>query len=114
MARYDDRPHCLYRLWSKDGGLLYVGCTASPLNRLKEHEFHKLWASSIASATMEWFPNRAQAMEAEWRAIQAESPEWNVHGNAKKKTKLRGRFNPAVDRFDPSTWATVQVQGAAQ
>lgn len=104
MKRYGNGPHALYRLRDKDGHLLYVGCSLSPLARLSAHELHRVWATAIDNATFEWFPDRQTALAAETAAIKAERPEWNVHHKTNPKHAI-GRFHDGYRRDDPTTWA---------
>lgn len=99
-----DIPHALYRMFSTDGRLLYVGCTFNPFQRFKSHEGVKPWVTDAASVTIEWFPNKEAARKAEESAIEAEAPEWNVHGKSSPKHSI-GRYHPAYDRDDRSTWS---------
>lgn len=96
-------PCALYRCFSADSRLLYVGCSPSPLMRLKQHEKLQPWATEIKSVTVEWFPDRNVAMEAEKLAISAELPEWNVHHRPNPKHAI-GVFDSDFRRNDPSTW----------
>lgn len=72
--------HALYRFWSADGRLLYVGITYRIEHRFSRHSKVKPW-DEIASVTIEHHPSRQEAEEAEKRAIQAEHPRWNVVHN---------------------------------
>ncbi|MFI6140336.1 GIY-YIG nuclease family protein [Streptomyces griseus] len=67
----------LYRLFDKDGRLLYVGTSVAPQNRWEQHAREKLWWSSVSRATVEWHPGRTEAMAAERAAIKTESPLYN-------------------------------------
>lgn len=75
----------LYRCWSPEADLLYVGISPSPLLRIHDHATHKDWAQSIASVTLEWFDSRAEAAQAEQEAIETEVPAHNVHHNGTQK-----------------------------
>lgn len=97
------KPCALYRCFSEDHRLLYVGCSPSPLTRLKSHEKLQPWATDIRSVTVEWFPDRNAAMEAEKMAISAELPEWNVHHRPNPQHSI-GTRDPDFRRNDPSTW----------
>ena len=70
----------LYRHFDKDGTLLYVGVTASPLIRQSDHCGTSKWGREIATITVEHFDNRRAALAAEWTAIQAEKPRHNIVG----------------------------------
>ncbi|MGW5711584.1 GIY-YIG nuclease family protein [Streptomyces olivaceus] len=67
----------LYRLFDGDDRLLYVGTSVDPQNRWEQHAREKLWWSSVARATVDWYPDRTSAMAAEIAAIQAEEPLHN-------------------------------------
>lgn len=68
----------LYRHFNKEGELLYVGISSSALRRLAEHEEASHWFTQISSVTIEHYPDRKAAMEAEKAAIRAENPRHNV------------------------------------
>lgn len=112
IAKDRPGPHAVYRLWAKDGSLLYVGCSFRPFNRLKSHEAHQVWAAMISSVTMEWFPDRATALAAELDAIRIETPEWNVHAKRGEKKHTWGRLAAHVDLTNPDTWVR-KARGAA-
>ena len=80
------RSAALYRMWSKDGALLYVGCTIRIFERLPDHISNKPDSFSIANITLEWFPSRDAALVAESAAIAAEAPRWNNHHNIARQT----------------------------
>jgi predicted GIY-YIG superfamily endonuclease len=71
----------LYRLYSADGVLLYVGIADNVLNRLKQHSKDKPWWPHVATTTHQTFPARADAEAAEKRAIRTERPVHNVVHN---------------------------------
>lgn len=73
-------PTFVYRLKAADGSLLYVGCSANPGARLREHQRAQPWAERIATMDVETHPSRADALAAEAAAIKAETPAYNdVH-----------------------------------
>lgn len=74
----EDSPTCLYRLWSSDGTLLYVGISNSSLKRLGQHLGSKTWTSDVALVTIEWFASRCDAASAEIEAICTERPAFNI------------------------------------
>ena len=77
------KPTHLYRHFSKDGELLYVGVSLSTLQRLGQHASNSEWYARIARVDIEQFPSREEALEAERRAIMDERPKHNiVHKNA--------------------------------
>ena len=68
----------LYRMFDAGGNLLYVGISKSVLKRLGEHLNDKDWLPEEASIKWTTYPTRTLAEAAERRAIQNESPEWNI------------------------------------
>jgi predicted DNA-binding transcriptional regulator AlpA len=73
-------PTCLYRHWSADGELLYVGVSLSVLQRAAHHKHCSPWFREIARIDIEWFPTRGEALRAERSAIWREKPRHNqVH-----------------------------------
>lgn len=101
-------PCALYRCWAVDGHLLYVGCSSSPLIRMKQHESFRSWATAIASVTLEWFPDKRSALTAEKAAIAVELPEWNIHGRPNPK-RSAGRFNGRFHHDDRATWVHSEI-----
>jgi hypothetical protein len=67
----------LYRHFDAEGRLLYVGISLSAVHRLAQHRA-SAWFASIATVTIETFPSRAGAAEAERLAIQTEGPLHNI------------------------------------
>jgi predicted GIY-YIG superfamily endonuclease len=86
----------LYRHFAKDGALLYVGISLSWPKRTKSHARGSRWFTQITSVTMEHFPTREAALDAERAAIIAEKPKHNVVHN-------RGN-TAASDRNRDWTW----------
>jgi predicted GIY-YIG superfamily endonuclease len=83
----------LYRHFDKDDRLLYVGISLSTAHRLAEHRCVSGWSSKVVKITIERFPTRKAALEAERNAIQAEAPIHNVTG---KKRGLRVSPSPTL------------------
>lgn len=69
----------LYRHYSADEELLYIGISVSALSRLGQHEKHAPWFDLISRVTVEHFETRDEALEAERLAIQTENPTHNKH-----------------------------------
>lgn len=91
------KPCAVYRVYSKDGRLLYIGASPSPLNRAKLHSDYKHWATEIDTIKCEWFATKAEAFAAEAEMIRSECPEWNVkHHISPKKTvrSVRPEYGP--------------------
>ena len=86
----NDQPCALYRFFTTDDVLLYVGVSLNPGARWKQHRADKPWWSEVATVTVETFPTRDVVLEAERTAIQAESPRYNVvHNNGRGVDRLR-------------------------
>lgn len=88
-ANYQPEPTAVYRCFNADGQLLYVGCSRDTLKRTHGHPWHR----QTTTITVEWFPDRYSAMEAEAAAITEERPLLNVqhipgrHGAATQSGK---------------------------
>jgi predicted GIY-YIG superfamily endonuclease len=75
-------PHAVYRMYSSDGTLLYIGCTYNVPVRLRGHI---AWLPQVASITLEWYPNVDEALAAETQAIRDENPIYNVKDTPRAK-----------------------------
>ena len=99
----------LYRHFSAEDELLYIGISVSALSRLGQHEKHAPWFDEICRVTVEHFETRDEALEAERRAIETEKPTHNKHHNRllpEKPTrfqaeKSRQELVSRVVRFEP-------------
>lgn len=69
--------HCVYRYFSADGQLLYVGYTASAASRDQGHSQASPWYSRAFRRSFETFGSKEDALIAEWVAIQDEAPLYN-------------------------------------
>ena len=72
----------LYRMFSREGDLLYVGITKSLAARLGQHDAGKDWFHLVDSIKLAHYPTRDQARRAEIMAIQKESPAFNIADRA--------------------------------
>ena len=75
----------LYRLYSADGTLLYIGIAQNWASRMKQHQEQKSWWPDVASTVFQPFPTREDAMVAEARAIKAERPLHNIVHNQRSQ-----------------------------
>lgn len=76
----------LYRAYSHEGVLLYIGISLSVFARLSGHSKTANWFSSLAHIKVQHFATRRGAMEAEKKAISTERPLYNVqHSREKRK-----------------------------
>lgn len=73
------RKTAVYRLFSEDNVLIYIGKTDSPNRRFKEHQRSQAWFADVhlPSTVIEWFPDNNQALDAETLAIKSERPLFN-------------------------------------
>jgi predicted GIY-YIG superfamily endonuclease len=87
----------LYRHFSADGELLYIGISLSVLHRIGQHSKHSSWFNKIARISIENFDSREEAKSAEQRAIEKEKPFFNIHHNINKykTTYIEEGFSPA-------------------
>lgn len=68
---------CLYRLYDRDGALLYIGISINVPLRVQQHRSTKSWGREIANVHAIEYPDRAAAQLAEATAIRAENPPHN-------------------------------------
>jgi len=95
--------YALYRHFDSGGKLLYVGISLRMIRRLVEHRDRSEWYQSIAKITVEWFPSRQAAYEAETVAIRDEAPSFNISktGN-KRRVEQKKSFKskrPTIDGY---------------
>lgn len=67
----------VYRLWAKDGTLLYIGKTTNPYARPWSHGSQKPWGREIHRVTHEEHVSEEAAIAAEREAIIREKPRYN-------------------------------------
>lgn len=70
--------NALYRFYTDDGRLLYVGITADPAQRFGKHAATKAWWPEVRGISLEWYDDREDVLAAERRAIAVEGPLWNL------------------------------------
>ena len=78
MRRHSVQQTALYRHFDAEGILLYIGIALSPVQRLRKHRDESTWFDRIASITIERFPTREEAKQAESVAIKSERPLFNI------------------------------------
>lgn len=88
----------VYRYYDADGVLLYVGVSASTINRLSQHRLTAEWFGAWTHMTREKFSNRDQALRAEAQAILKEKPKYNVAGAVDLVKKKNPDIAPAIRR----------------
>lgn len=70
-------PAAVYRHFSSDGELLYVGMSITPIFRTAAHRSSR-WFKQIARVEIQWLASYTEAMDEERRAIRTEDPRHNV------------------------------------
>lgn len=70
----------VYRAFSADGALLYVGSTMDPVTRFLRHFTHSAWIPEVRRMTAERWPSLGAARAAERAEITAEDPKHNRAG----------------------------------
>jgi predicted DNA-binding transcriptional regulator AlpA len=88
----------LYRAFSGDGELLYVGISHDSLLRLRTHIRDSQWADVFTRLEVERFSTRDAALAAERTAIASEHPKFNTRYNGFIETQLSERHPPVVSR----------------
>lgn len=95
----DDRPAALYRIYSGNGELLYVGMTVNVFSRIEHHQSGKPWWTFVRTITVTPYSDRRAAERAERLAIRAESPTWNDQiREVPRKPRKQSRVNLATAR----------------
>ena len=68
----------VYRVYDKTERLIYIGSTANAEQRLAAHRSRAWWWPIVGRVTYESHPDIQSALDAEWAAIAAEGPEFNL------------------------------------
>ena len=82
-AEIDGKPSywavAVYKIYSDDGRLLYVGASGNPNTRLKTHSYSsmKKWGEVGGYAEAEWFGSKDEAMQKEAEIIVSQRPAFN-------------------------------------
>jgi predicted GIY-YIG superfamily endonuclease len=102
----------LYRLFSKEGVLLYVGIAGNPGRRFEEHHGDKAWWGEVNTSKMEHFSTRELALKAEWEAIRRESPKYNIVYNLTSRQPTTSTGEHLEDPLaDPTRDVAIKVIG---
>lgn len=86
----------LYRFFTAEGALLYVGITCNLKQRLAKHALEKLWWHQVARMTVEWRATRVEALQAEEVAEREEGPRFC------DTRRLAGGWTRHARRSDPT------------
>lgn len=81
----------VYRHFDKEGTLLYVGVSLNAIARLRQHHDYSTWFRQINNVTLESFPSREEALEAEALFIKNEKPLYNKqlnHGGPEEERSI--------------------------
>tara|TARA_R110001606_G_scaffold349305_1_gene499222 strand:+ start:974 stop:1540 length:567 start_codon:yes stop_codon:yes gene_type:complete len=96
--------HSLYRFYSDDDTLLYVGQSRNPFQRLNGH-FCDKQMDMVRYIELEWFDTPDAALRAEAWAIRREKPLWNAMAPVKPRnarvTPRAAVKRPAPVRQEP-------------
>jgi hypothetical protein len=93
VGQADRRTWSVYRLWTCEGTLLYVGNTGRIEDRiLCEHSVDKDWFREAERASFEHYDSKEMAEAMERDAIRMEAPLFNVAHNEMSYGVLRERW----------------------
>lgn len=77
-----------YGIYGRDADyLLYVGITNHITRRAGQHEEDKAWFSAVRRSTIQSYPSREAALEAERLAIKVEHPVHNIAHNGARPAR---------------------------
>lgn len=100
----------LYRHYAEDGALLYVGISLSAVARTKQHSKVAEWYNQIKHVTIETFPSRRTAQNAETIAILVENPIHNIKRPGKVSLDLlagvKWKPNEFLADYTENTYST--------
>lgn len=86
------KPTAVYYHRNEAGVCLYVGCSASPGNRLCGHQSRSEWAQQIVRMDIKWFPTREEALAFEKAEIARLKPQYNREWRKRRRTGNSGRL----------------------
>jgi hypothetical protein len=95
------RPYAVYRHYSENGTLLYVGRSADPEARwLQLSSTQPGWTPYSVQRDDKWYPTFELAAAAERWAIRTEAPMFNtVHAKRRREDRVASEFGTAVRRM---------------
>jgi hypothetical protein len=93
----------LYRHFSKDNRLLYVGISISVMARLQQHKSSPWWRD-ISYITFERFSSCTIAKAAERMAIEKENPLYNIMGKPKAAIAEEIEWSEPWNVEDSAQW----------
>lgn len=100
LAELDAVPTALYRHYSKDNELLYIGVSMTITGRTAKHETTAPWFQQIDHIKLQWYGSRSSALIAEEQAIKSEKPTHNITHN-RRDSRARSQ-EPATGTLLPT------------
>jgi hypothetical protein len=95
----------LYRHFDGNGTLLYVGISSSTIARLSQHQRTAHWFDQVTNVSVQKFPTRKDALEAEKLAIQTECPLYNkVHNNVHNEDIWASDIDAQIAKEHQEVW----------
>lgn len=85
LQRRDRAPHWVYRCYDANARLIYVGCSETPVERMRQHRANTWWFPQVERIRYTVFQNRRYALTKEREAIGEENPRWNVRGRQRDR-----------------------------
>lgn len=83
--------HVLYRFYSDEDALLYIGITNDPSARFSQHRRDQPWWRAVSVIRLERFDSRDAVAQAEREAIVGERPKYNKTYAGTSPESLRPR-----------------------
>jgi predicted GIY-YIG superfamily endonuclease len=109
-------PTALYRLYDRDGVLLYVGITLDFARRMRDHARVQPWWAEVKVRVVIWYESWPLAFQAETVAIAGEQPKHNRAKRPRKelppdrqpphRARRRRRSPNSSPPLVPLTWRT--------
>lgn len=97
----------LYRFYGADETLLYVGISTNVVARMGQHADSQPWWELVARTTVEHFPTREEAREAEQAAIDSGKPSFN-------KVRAFGKKRMRSFRCPDELWDAAKAQAGRE
>lgn len=118
----------MYRIFDKDGELLYIGMSTNPTRRLMEHSSRAPWYAQFANmiVSKKRYSTFCGAIWAEAKAIKKESPKYNkVHNTDPKRLErfvdggrgdcnVRVALDAAIERLGSQRKVAIDAGVSAQ
>lgn len=102
---------CVYRFFTADDQLLYVGCTTDLPTRLYNHRATQPWWTSVTRIDIQHFADLGEALAAEETAIKTEAPTHSryLQTDKQKAGAIRNYERAqALGRGDMETFHSIQ------